>query len=328
MFSAARTSSNKCWPSDAESTGERIPIQPNHIAREIKQIVHETFPKSVEFELQLAADLWTITGDPTQLHQVLLNLCVNARDAMPKGGKLSIQMENMMLDETYAGMNPEARPGPYVCIKVRDTGTGIPKEIQDKIFDPFFTTKEPGKGTGLGLSTTLAIVKSHGGFIHCHSEAGQGQHDSRFIFPPTPRPAAAENATAEESRLPRGHNELVLVVDDEEAIRKLAQKALERFGYRVLLAADGAEAVSLYASPAAGNRRGHHRHGHAGHGWPGHHCGAQSHQSGCQNLGSTGLASEGGMAKAKDAGVRHFIPKPYTAETMLNTLHEVLNAKR
>ena len=173
--------------------GERIAVHPKHIAREIKQIIHETFPKSVEFEFHSPPDLWTITGDPTQLHQVLLNLCVNARDAMPKGGKLSLHMENMMFDETYAGMNLEARPGPYVLIKVTDTGRGIPKEIQDRIFDPFFTTKEPGKGTGLGLSTTLAIVKSHGGFINCYSEPGKGTLFKVYL-PANPTAVAEEKS--------------------------------------------------------------------------------------------------------------------------------------
>jgi PAS domain S-box-containing protein len=308
-------------------TGERIQVQPKHIAHEIKQVVHETFPKSVEFESHTAADLWTITGDPTQLHQVLLNLCLNARDAMPKGGKLSILMDNMMFDETYAEMNPEAKAGPYVCITVTDNGTGIPREIQNKIFDPFFTTKEPGKGTGLGLSTTLTIVKSHGGFIHCHSTPGKG---SRFevYFPANISRAVEENAITEEFRLPRGHNELVLLVDDEEPIRKIAKKTLERFGYRVLLAADGAEAVSLYASrqqeisvvitdmvmpimdgPAA-------------------IVALKIINPDVKIVSSSGLASNGGMAKARDAGVRHFIPKPYTTATVLNTLHEVLNGKR
>ena len=138
----------------------------------------------MEFELHYPEDLWTITGNPTQLHQVLLNFCVNARDAMPKGGKLSLHMENAMVDETYAAMNLEARPGPYVVISVVDTGVGIPREIQDKIFDPFFTTKDPGKGTGLGLSTTLAIVNSHDGFILCQSEVGKGT-TFRLYFPRT-----------------------------------------------------------------------------------------------------------------------------------------------
>jgi PAS domain S-box-containing protein len=304
-------------------TGERIAVNPKHIAREIKQIIREIFPKSVEFELHCAPDLWTIMGDPTQLHQVLLNLCVNARDAMPNGGKLFIHMENVMFDETYAGMNPEAQPGPYVCIKVADTGTGIPKAIQDKIFDPFFTTKEPGKGTGLGLSTTLAIVKSHGGFIHCHSAPGKGSTFEIYL-PANATLVAVENAAAEESRLPRGHDELVLVVDDEEPIRNLAQKVLTRFGYRVLLAADGAEAVSLYAprqneidvvitDMAMPIMDG-----------PATIVALKAINSDVKIVSSSGLASNGGMAKAKDAGIQYFIPKPYTTETMLNTLHEAL----
>ena len=305
-------------------SGERIAINPKHITREIKQIIQETFPKSVEFELHSAADLWAITGDPTQLHQVLLNLCVNARDAMPQGGKLSIHMENIMFDETYVGMNPEATAGPYVCIKVTDSGTGIPREIQNRIFDPFFTTKELGKGTGLGLSTTLVIVKSHGGFIHCHSAAGQG---SRFevYFPANNTAAPAAKAAAAEASLLHGHNELVLLVDDEEPIRRIAQKTLEHYGYRVLLAADGAEAVSLYTPrrkeidvvitdivmPIMDG--------------PAMIVALKTINPDVKIVSSSGLASEGGMAKARNAGVRYFIPKPYTAETMLHALHDVLN---
>jgi CheY-like chemotaxis protein len=306
--------------------GERIVVHPKHIAREIKQMIIETFPKSVEFELHCAPDLWTITGDPTQLHQILLNLCVNARDAMPQGGKLSLRLENVVLDQAYAGMNLEARPGPYVCLTVRDAGTGIPKEIQEKIFDPFFTTKEPGKGTGLGLSTTLAIVKSHGGFIHCYSEPGKGS-TFKVYLPANPTQVGTENVVAQKARLPHGHNNLVLVVDDEEPIRKLAQRALERYGYRVLLAADGTEALSLYrprqkeidvvitdmmmpnmdglATIAA----------------------LKSINPDIKIIGSSGLTSDGGVAKAMAAGIQHFIPKPYTAETMLLTLNDVLNGK-
>jgi nitrogen fixation negative regulator NifL len=303
--------------------GERIMIHPKHIAHEIGRIVDETFPKSVESEFHSADDLWTITGDPTQLHQVLLNLCVNARDAMPDGGKLSIHMENAVLDEIYAGLNLEAQPGPYVLINVTDSGMGIPKEIQERIFDPFFTTKAPGKGTGLGLSTTLAIVKSHGGFINCYSEPGKGT-TFKVYFPANTTMAATEPLAVVESRLPHGRNELVLVVDDEESIRKLTQRVLERFGYRVLLAVDGAEAVSLYTprrkeidvviidmsmpimdGPAA-------------------IVALKAVNPEVRIISSSG-ASDGGTAKVRDAGVRHFIPKPYTAETMLNTLHEVLH---
>jgi CheY-like chemotaxis protein len=253
-----------------------------------------------------------------------LNLCVNARDAMPKGGALAIHMENVMFDEVYAGMNLEVRPGPYVCIKVEDTGTGIPKAIQDKIFDPFFTTKALGKGTGLGLSTTLAIVKSHGGFINYHSTPGKGTA-FKVYFPANTTLDDEDDAEIEQSKLPRGHDELVLVVDDEEPIRNLAQKVLTRFGYRVLLAADGAEAVSLYAprqkeidvvitDMAMPIMDG-----------PATIVALKAINSEVRIVSSTGLASDGGLAMAKNAGIQHFIPKPYTAETMLNTLHEVLH---
>jgi nitrogen fixation negative regulator NifL len=306
--------------------GERAMVYPAHIVREIKQIVHETFPKSVKFEFHSPDELWTIIGDPTQIHQVLLNLCVNARDAMPKGGVLAIHMENMMFDEIYAGMNPEAQSGPYVCIKVEDTGTGIPKAIQDKIFDPFFTTKALGKGTGLGLSTTLAIVKSHGGFINYYSTPGKGTA-FKVYFPANTTLVDVENAVMEQSQLPRGHNELVLVVDDEEPIRNLAQKVLTRFGYRVLLAADGAEAVSLYAprqneiDVVITDMAMPIMDGLAT------IVALKAINSAVRIVSSSGLATDGGTAMAKNAGIQHFIPKPYTAETMLNTLHEVLHGK-
>ena len=306
--------------------GERILVQPKHIAREIKQIVKETFPKSVAFELHAATDLWTITGDPTQLHQILLNLCVNARDAMPQGGKLSLHLENVSLDEAYASMNLEARPGPYVCITVNDTGTGIPNEIREKIFDPFFTTKAPDKGTGLGLSTTLAIVKSHGGFINCYSEPGKGSAFKVYL-PADTAPAAPEKVAPDQTRLLCGHNELVLVVDDEETIRKLAQKALEQNGYRVVLAADGHEALSLYqhrrneiavviTDMAMPNMDGLATI-----------AALKSINPEIKIVGSSGLTSDGGVTRVMAAGIRHFIAKPYTAETMLRTLHDVLNGK-
>ena len=308
-------------------SGERIPVNLKHIVREIKQIVYETFPKSVEFEFRAVPDLWTVTGDPTQLHQVLLNLCINARDAMPKGGKLSIRMENMIFDENYASMNPEAKVGPFMCIVVTDTGTGIPREIQDKIFDPFFTTKEPGKGTGLGLSTTLTIVKNHGGFIHCHSTPGKGSQFEVY-FPANISRAGEDKAITEVFRLPRGHDELVLVVDDEEPIRQITQKTLERFGYRVLLAANGAEAVSLYRprqqeiSAVITDMVMPIMDG------PTTIAALKTINPDVKIITSSGLASYGGMAKARNAGVRYFIPKPYTAATVLNTLHEVLNGKQ
>ena len=303
--------------------GERITVQPRHIGREIEHIVRETFPKSLKFESHCPAGLWTITGDPTQIEQVLLNLCVNARDAMPGGGKLSLRLENTVLDENHAAANLEARPGRHVVISVTDTGAGMTREIQDRIFEPFFTTKEPGKGTGLGLSTTLAIVKSHGGFINCYSEPGKGSVFKVYL-PASPDVAVETQSPAHQSSLPRGHNELVLVVDDEEPIRNLAQTMLERFGYRVLLAANGAEAVKLYnsrrneialvitdmAMPVMDG--------------PATIAALQAINPNVKVIGSSGLDMNDGAAGAVNTGLKHFMPKPYTAETMLTTLLQVL----
>jgi PAS domain S-box-containing protein len=154
--------------------GKRTIIQVRHLIFEIRQIALQTFPKSIEFSTALAPELWSVLGDATQLHQVLMNLCVNARDAMPDGGTLSVSAENIIIDEHYARMNLNASVGAYILITVTDTGTGITPEILDKIFEPFFTTKEQGKGTGLGLSTTSGIIKSHGGFVNVYSELGKG----------------------------------------------------------------------------------------------------------------------------------------------------------
>jgi PAS domain S-box-containing protein len=303
--------------------GESVLIPPRHIVNEIKRIVQETFPKSVEFELRCPANLWIITGNAAQLQQGLLNLCLNARDAMPNGGKLSVQAENLMVDETFAGMNPEARPGPYVVFTVADSGAGIPREIRDKVFDPFFTTKEPGKGAGLGLSSTLAIVNNHNGFILCESEKGKGAA-FRIFLPANPPPAAVEKPAAADSRVPHGHNQLVLVVDDEEPILNLVQKVLKRYGYRVLLAQNGVEAVALYAR--------HQKEITAvitdmvmpimdG---PATIAALQAIDPKVRIIGSSGLVSKDGQTKAKNAGVKYFIPKPYTAEVLLSTLHDTL----
>src|SRR4029079_4902918 len=153
--------------------GECVVLQPKHLIVDIQRMMNEAFPKSIQIETSVPGNLLTVVGDATQLYQVLMNLCVNARDAMPNGGKLVIQAENLFIDENYARMHMEAKPGQYVMIQVTDTGIGIPPHLIDKIFEPFFTTKEIGKGTGLGLSTVLGIVKSHGGFIDVNSKEGK-----------------------------------------------------------------------------------------------------------------------------------------------------------
>jgi CheY-like chemotaxis protein len=185
-----------------------------------------------------------VIGDATQLHQVFLNLCVNARDAMPEGGTLTIGAENAELDEEAAAKQPEAKPGSYVCLRVSDTGCGMPPQVIEKIFDPFFTTKEPGKGTGLGLSTVAGIVKSHGGFLLVESTPGSGTL-FRIFLPAAPK-AQAEREEKRSDGPPRGRGERILVVDDEPSIREAAIRTLEAHGYKAYTAEDGTDALALF----------------------------------------------------------------------------------
>jgi len=224
--------------------GERVVLQVRHLANEMQKIVVDTFPCSIQISTKLPKDLWTVMGDATQLHQVLMNLCLNARDAMPGGGQLRIEAENLVLDEHYSRLHPEARPGPYVAVTVKDTGSGIAQNLIDKIFEPFFTTKEIGKGTGLGLSTVLSIVKSHGGFINVYSEVGRGT-EFKVHFPASESGTPLQTEGLDE--IHSGNGEMILVVDDEVSVREIMKSALEASGYRAVVACDGTEAVALYA---------------------------------------------------------------------------------
>jgi len=201
---------------------ERTIIQTRYVIVEVEKIAKETFPKNIEIKTDIPKDLWTIQGDVTQLHQVLMNMLVNARDAMTNGGVLSISAENFYVDENYARVHMDAKVGPHVVITVSDTGTGIPPELKDRIFEPFFTTKEPEKGTGLGLSTAYGIVKGHGGFINVYSEIGKGTRFKVYL------PATETNETKRigEKQIDDillGHGELILVVDDEPSVQEIAR---------------------------------------------------------------------------------------------------------
>ncbi len=225
--------------------GERVNLQPKHLLKDVIKILTETLPKTIKIKFNIPDDLSLISADATQIHQVLMNLGVNARDAMPSGGTLTITAENRALDEHYAQMHLEAQPGPYVAIVVEDTGTGMPPEVLNRLFEPFYTTKEIGQGTGLGLSTALTIVRSHGGFINVYSEVGKG---TQFVFYlPVATAGKMEVAKGSTSELPLGRGEVVLVVDDEDSIRQITKGTLETFGYEVLLANDGTEALAVYA---------------------------------------------------------------------------------
>jgi len=222
--------------------GERTLLQPRHLLREMGRIIRETFPPSIKLVENAPKDLWPVAGNATQLHQVLMNLCVNARDAMPRGGTLRLEAQNVALAEASVKRPAEAKPGNYVQLQVSDTGEGIPDAIRDKIFDPFFTTKETGKGTGLGLTTVLGIVKNHGGFLDLDSAPGRGTRVSILLPAVSGSPVKDEEGNGQEAA--RGRGELILVVDDEAAIRHTTQRTLHQHGYRTIEAAHGAEALA------------------------------------------------------------------------------------
>ncbi len=228
--------------------GQRVVMRFSDAVREIEEIIGETFPRNISIVTDVAPDAWPVRADPTQLHQVLINLCVNARDAMPSGGCLSIAVRNVAAGEIGDDAMAQRLVGPHVLLAVRDTGTGISPEHADKIFDPFFTTKEAGKGTGLGLSTVLGIVKNHGGFVTLKTALGSGS-TFQVYFPAAPA-AEADRLLESDGRLPMGGNEMVLLVDDEESVREIARELLIRHGYAVLTASNGAEATALFAQYA------------------------------------------------------------------------------
>ncbi len=293
------------------------------LVREVTAICRDIFPRGIAIHSALPADVWPVEGDASRLHQVLMNLCVNARDAMGSEGALTVRLENNVLDEGFSEMNVEAQPGAYVTLTVSDTGCGIPPHILDRIFEPFFTTKGDEQGTGLGLSTSFTIVRDHGGFIAVDSELGRGS-TFRLYLPAATSAEAAEELANERGATPAGQGELVLLVDDEASIRDVTRRTLERFGYRVLTAANGAEAVALYAQ---------HRERIAlvltdmsmpvmdG---PTLIVALAAIDPDLVVVGSSGLDDDDKIQRAVGAGVQHFLPKPYTATTLLSLLRRVL----
>jgi nitrogen-specific signal transduction histidine kinase/CheY-like chemotaxis protein len=299
------------------------PVDVGAIAGDVVGFAQRAFPRSVELERRVAPGLPTITGDATQLHQVLLNLAINARDAMPGGGTLRFTVDEAVVDAQYATMTPDAKPGRYVRVEVADTGAGIAHEHLDKIFDPFFTTKEMGKGTGLGLFTVAGIVRAHGGFVRAESRLGAGARFEVFL-PAAPRPEVepGRDAAAPLSAR-RGRGELVLVVDDEADVRAALRVTLERRGYRVVLASDGAEALALLASHGAEIRAVvtdlmmPRMDGLA------FATAALAARPGLPIAASSGLF-EGQRAALEAVGVRAFLAKPYAAEPLLAVVAELV----
>ena len=305
--------------------GQRIPVNALYLMRELLRVIRGTLPKPITIDFVPGDDLWAVTGDPTQIHQVFMNLFINARDAMAGRGHLVVSIDNVVIDDAITRLNADARPGAYVRVRVADDGAGIPAEQRDRIFEPFFTTKAIGEGTGLGLSTSLAIVKSHGGFIQLESVVGRGTTFDVYL-PANTAEAATERPDVARQRLERGNGELVLVVDDEDGILKMAQRLLERQGYRTLLACNGKVAVDLYAR---------HQHEIAvvltdmampimdG---PALILALKAINPGVRIVASSGFTSIAGMARALRDGAEQFVPKPYTGDALLTVLQAVINA--
>jgi PAS domain S-box-containing protein len=304
--------------------GTRVEVQPKHLLRDIESIIKNTFPKNIKLRFAIPNDTWTILGDPTQVHQILLNLCVNARDAMPDGGSLTIGVDNCVLDGQHSTLTIEPKPGRYVHISVTDSGVGIPKDILDKIFEPFFTTKELDKGTGLGLSTVMGIVKSHEGNINVYSEPGKGSTFNVYL-PSMEMSSEARREQVDEASMPRGNEETVLVVDDEASILSIATQTLQAFGYRVLTAVDGAEAVAVYAQ---------HRHEIAVvitdmsmpvmNGASTISVLARINPA-IKIIAASGLGASAGGNKNAGPNVKHFLTKPYTAGCLLKAIRAILD---
>ena len=225
----------------------QVPVTARNLIRDLQAVVANTFPKNITVDYRVPADLWLISGDAGQLSQVLLNLCMNARDAMPQGGVIAIQAENIRIDTLYAGTQRELAPGRYLRLTVTDTGPGMAPEVRSRLFEPFFSTKPGEAGTGLGLPVSQRIVQDHGGCMEVLSEVGRGS-SFRVYLPALGQGAPAGGSANPFGELPRGRDELVLVVDDEVSVLEIMRETLEAFGYRVLTAEDGAQAVAVFAA--------------------------------------------------------------------------------
>ena len=300
------------------------PVNLNHEVKQVDKLLKRTIPKMIKIELHLADQLSTINADPSQIEQVIMNLGVNARDAMPEGGELIIETEETTLDEQYCNTHLGALPGDYALLSVSDTGCGMENEILEHIFEPFYTTKETGKGTGLGLAIVYGIIKSHHGYITCSSEPGEGTTFKIYLPVIRPEPRTQGPGHEDKGKITRG-TETVLLVDDEETIRELGKDTLAKFGYTVITAPDGESALELYREkkkkidlvildlimPGMGGRR----------------CLEEllTINPQAKVLIASGYSINGPTKEALEAGARGFIGKPYDITQMLKGVRETLD---
>jgi two-component system, cell cycle sensor histidine kinase and response regulator CckA len=320
------------------SDGEHTLLQPRHLLAEVMQIARQTFPRSIEVSLQIEnTHLWTLSADANQLHQVLINLCINARDAMPNGGELTLMAENIILSDEYAKLHPHTHGGAYVAITVADTGIGIEPESIEQIFEPFFTTKEIGKGTGLGLSIVRTIINNHHGFIDVSSQVvgGASRNENRgsqfrLYLPATPPSEGYSHAQiaakCDLSHIPLvGKNELILIVDDEPSIREILGTTIESYQYRTISASNSQQAIDLYTQ--------HHGEIRAillDYMMPGgdpRQTIAQFHSidPNVRAIVMSGLSADEIEAHAHGKTIKAFLAKPFSTQDLLHTLRTVLN---
>ena len=303
---------------------EYLSMDLNQEVEEVIKTLERTIPRMIDIEIHTRNPIWAIQGDRVQIEQVLLNLCGNAADAMPDGGRLVIETGNVMLDDDFCQRHLGAKPGRHVLLTVSDSGNGMDRETVAHVFEPFFTTKEVGKGTGLGLASVFGIVESHGGVILCYSEVGQGT-TFKVYFPACENnlehPETAKDPAQEPAR---GNMETILLVDDEQAIRKFASTALQRHGYRVLTASSGEEALEVYAGGAAVDLVVLDL-GMPGMG--GHKCLREllRQDSTARVVIASGYSLNAQVKETVQSGAVGFLGKPYRVADLLNTVHRILS---
>ena len=300
---------------------ERKHLDLNQEVKQAHGLLERTIPKMIAIELHLSGQLWLVKADPIQIEQVLLNLGANAADAMPAGGKLIFETENVVIGDGAQG-HPEAEPGRYIRLRVSDTGQGMDPETIEHIFEPFFTTKGIGKGTGLGLASVFGIIKSHGGYIHCVSEIGQGTRFEIYL-PAAQKPLLDDSDKTQEER-PQGGAETILLVDDDSAINDFASQTLRKFGYTVLAAFSGEEALNIYSN-------------HSGKidivildigmpGMGGHKCMREMLQidPNARVIIASGYAADVQIQQTLKAGAAGYLSKPYRINDMLKAIRTAL----
>jgi PAS domain S-box-containing protein len=305
-----------------ETPASRTPIDLRDVFADLTAIVTSTFPKNISLSVSLPPDPARIRGDASQMLQIILNLCVNARDAMPDGGRLTISAANVPVSEDFARAK-RVSPGHYVSLEIADEGTGMTREVLDRMFEPFFTTKEIGKGTGLGLFTVQEIVRNHGGFTDVFSETGSGT-TFRVFLPSDTTALPPPQREPEIPNVPQGSGQLIMVVDDEASIRAVVQQMLEAFGYEVVTAEDGAQAIALYA----------HRHSEIALvitdimmpviDGPAMIATLRRMNPEVPIIATSGSSTRGWRERLQQAGVTDFLTKPYTAPSLLRTVASVL----